>query len=206
MLRALPSLRVVWPLVIVFDVLATALGCTDSAKISESKAVPQVERLAKLADDDVEEVRRGLPLGAKSLGQMWQGTKAPFDDPNQARRALDRVRDEHRDLAIAKSTFFALTDDKGAVLRSDQEPDQMAGRSLTASYPELAKVLAGQAIETRRGRVAGSMHHPRPRLAAGQRRRDERRSTPRPALHDRRRLSPPERVGPARGNWRDEEL
>lgn len=130
-------------------VAVATFGCTDSAKVSEAKAVTQVERLAKLADDDVEEVRRGVPHGAKSLGPVWDGKKDPLADPSQARRALDRVRDENRDLAVAKSTFFALTDDKGTVLRSDQDPDHLASKSLIASYPALAKVLAGEAIETR---------------------------------------------------------
>jgi hypothetical protein len=131
--------------------IVAALGsaCTDSAKVSESKAVAHAERLAKLADDDVEEVRRGLPVGAKSLGPVWDGKKDPVADPSLARKALDRVRDECRDLAVAKSTFFALTDDKGTVLRSDQDPDILAGKSLVGSYPDMAKVLAGQAIETR---------------------------------------------------------
>jgi hypothetical protein len=117
--------------------------------VSEGKAVAHVERLAKLADDDVEEVRRGLPLGAKSLGAAWDGKKDPTDDPSLARRVLDRAREDHRDLAVAKSTFFALTDDKGTVLRSDQDPDILGGKSLIASYPDMAKVLAGESIETR---------------------------------------------------------
>ena len=124
-------------------------ACTDLAKVSEGKAAAHVERLAKLTDDDVEEVRRGLPHGAKSLGRVWDGKKDPRDDPSLARYALDRVRDENRDLAVAKSTFFALTDDKGTVLRSDQEPDVLAGKSLVGSFPAMAKVLAGDAIETR---------------------------------------------------------
>jgi hypothetical protein len=127
----------------------SASACTDAAKVSEQKAVAQAERLAKLADDDVEELRRGLPLGAKGLGLAWDAQKSPLDDPSLARRALDRVRDENRDLAVAKSTFFAMTDDKGDVLRSDQEPDVMAGRSLVLSYPAMSKVLAGEALEMR---------------------------------------------------------
>jgi hypothetical protein len=124
-------------------------ACTDAAKVSEQRAVTQAERLAKLADDDVEEVRRGLPLGAKGLGLAWDAQKSPLDDPSLARRALDRVREENRDLAVAKSTFFAMTDDKGHVLRSDQEPDLMAGKSLVASYPAMSRVLAGEALEMR---------------------------------------------------------
>jgi hypothetical protein len=143
MLRAFTSL------LLSSSIAVSASACTDSAKVSEGKAVAHAERLAKLADDDVEEVRRGLPHGAKSLGQVWDGKKDPMADPSLARKGLDRARDEHRDLAVAKSTFFAMTDDKGTVLRSDQEPDILAGKSLVAAYPEMAKVLAGETIETR---------------------------------------------------------
>jgi hypothetical protein len=148
MLRALASLRFIVFLASLAPV-AASLGCTDAAKVSEGKAAAHAERLAKLADDDVDEVRRGLPQGAKSLGQMLEAKNDTYADPGQARRALDRARDECRDLAVAKSTFFTLTDDKGIVLRSDQDPDQMAGKPLVASYPDLAKVLAGETIESR---------------------------------------------------------
>jgi hypothetical protein len=149
MLRVLASLRLVALGSLGVGLVGAHLGCTDAAKVSEGKAVLHAERLAKLADDDVEEVRRGLPLGAKALAKLWDGKPEPFADPSQARRALDRVRDEVRDLAIAKSTFFALTDENGIVLRSDQEPDQMAGKSLVAPFSDMPKVLAGEAIETR---------------------------------------------------------
>jgi hypothetical protein len=129
--------------------LVVMLGCTDSAKVSEGKALGHVERLATLADEDVEEVRRGLPRGAKALGQVWEGKADPRADPSVVRRALDRARAEDRDLGIAKSTFFALTDDQGTVFRSDQDPDHLAGKSVVASYPALAKVLAGERVEIR---------------------------------------------------------
>src|SRR5258708_4662190 len=130
-------------------IAALAAGCPGSSKVSVRKAISHVERLAKLADDDVEEVRRGLPRGAKALGQIWEGKGDPHADPGSVRRALERVRNEDHDLEIAKSTFFALADDKGTVFRSDQEPDQLAGKSLVASYPALVKVLAGEPIEAR---------------------------------------------------------
>ena len=92
-------------------------------------------------------MRRGLPHGAKSLGQIWEGKGDPLADLGSVRRALDKVRSEDRDLEVAKSTFFALTDDHGAVLRSDQEPDQLAGRPLVPAFPSLVKVLAGEPLE-----------------------------------------------------------
>jgi len=132
-----------------FAVSLLAAACSEPSKVSERKAIAHVERLAKLSDDDVEEVRRGLPRGAKALGQIWEGKGDPHADPGSVRRALEKVRNEDHDLEIAKSTFFALADDKGMVFRSDQEPDQLAGRSLVAPYPALIKVLAGEPIEAR---------------------------------------------------------
>jgi hypothetical protein len=127
---------------------AISAGCADSSKKSERKAAEHAERLSKLVDDDIEEVRRGLPKGAKALGQLWAGQADPKADPGAVRRALDRVRDQDRDLTVAKSTFFAVTDDNGVVIRSDQEPDVLAGKSLTAAYPDTAKVLSGGSVET----------------------------------------------------------
>ena len=122
-------------------------GCNESSKVSERKASAHAERLSKLVDDDVEEVRRGLPRGAKALGKIWEGHADPHADPGSVRRALDRVRSEDRDLEVCKSTFFAITDDKGMVLRSDQEPEQLAGKNLLAAFPTLIKVLSGEGVE-----------------------------------------------------------
>jgi hypothetical protein len=124
-------------------------SCSEPSKVSERKAMEHVDRLAKLSDDDVEEMRRGMPRGAKALGQIFDGKSDPHADAGSVRRALDRVRNDDRDLSVAKGTFFAVADDKGVVLRSDQEPDSLAGKSLTGSYPALAKVLAGEVVELR---------------------------------------------------------
>jgi hypothetical protein len=53
-----------------------------------------------------------------------------------------------QDLRVAKSTFFAVTDADGRVLRTDQEVDRMAGKALFSSFPELKKALAGGYVET----------------------------------------------------------
>src|SRR5882724_3870922 len=124
-------------------------ACTESSKLSERSAVAHVERLAKLADDDIEELRRGLPRGARALGPIWSAKGDPRADLGSVRRALDRVRSDDHDLEVAKSTFFALSDDKGIVLCSDQEPDRLAGSSLVAGFPGLVKVLAGEPVELR---------------------------------------------------------
>ena len=129
--------------------LALATSCTEPSKISERQATLHAERLAKLSDDDVDEMRRGMPRGAKALGQIWEGKGDPHADTGSVRRALDRVRSDDRDLAVAKGTFFAIGDDKGIALRSDQDPDPFVGKSFVGSYPALAKVLAGEAVELR---------------------------------------------------------
>src|SRR5882762_3621584 len=113
------------------------VACAESSKVSERHAMAHVDRLAKLADDDVDELRRGMPRGAKALGPIWAGKADPHADPGSVRRALDRVRNEERDLEISKSTFFAITDDKGAILRSDQEPDQLVAKSLLSDFTGL---------------------------------------------------------------------
>src|SRR5215813_7236760 len=110
-------------------------SCSEPSKVSERKAMEHVDRLARLSDDDVEEMRRDMPRDAKTLGQIFDGNANPHADPAAMRRALERVRNDDRDLSVAKGTFFAVADDKGLVLRSDQDPDSLAGKSLTGSYP-----------------------------------------------------------------------
>jgi hypothetical protein len=128
--------------------VATSVGCTDSGKVSETKAVEHVDRLSKLAADDVDQLRRGMPRGAKALGQLWsvEGDKTP--EPAVVRTRMESVRNGDADLEVAKSTFFAVTDDKGVVLRSDQDPDAIAGKTLIPSFPALAKALSGEGVET----------------------------------------------------------
>lgn len=122
-------------------------SCAESAKVSAHKATGHANRLAKLADDDVDEVRRGLPRGAKVLGAQLFGDKGATANHGAVWRAMERVRADNRNLTIAKSTFFAVTDDKGVVLCSDQEPDLLTGRDVLAAYPPLQKTLSGEVVE-----------------------------------------------------------
>jgi hypothetical protein len=147
-----PALKITAPRVAlawsVATLAAAALqGCTNSAKVSEEKAVAHAERLAKLADTDVDELRRGLPRGAKALSSVWDDSRLPSH--GELRRTLERVRGEDIDLSIAKGTFFALTDGTGTVVASDQDPDRPAGRSMQPAFSALAKALAGEPVETR---------------------------------------------------------
>jgi hypothetical protein len=104
--------------------------------------------LAALADKDVGEVERGLPLGAKRLQALYAKSADPRQDLPAVRFALLRIRREVPDLTVAKSTFFALADEKAIAIRNDLEEDAMAGKNLAALFPELAKALSGAYVAT----------------------------------------------------------
>ena len=135
-------------------VLAAALafapvaGCRDRAKDNQAHAVADVERLAAVIDTDVGEVARGLPEGAKKMADLFAGGADPHKDPHATRQALLKTQREVPDLNRAKSTFFALADDKGIGLRNNLEQDAMAGQDLLKLFPSLAKGLGGEYVET----------------------------------------------------------
>ena len=125
-------------------------ACTDSAKVSEEKAVAQAERLAKLADDDVEEVRRGSSsrcqmararVGRQERSARRSQPRAPRARSRARRQPRSRRRQEH-----------VLRDDRrqreGAAQRSRARHDgrQIAGRVVPWT---MSKVLAGETIEMR---------------------------------------------------------
>src|ERR1041384_3129246 len=98
-----------FPLVI-FSMSALGLllaGCSKSGELSRQKAHVEVEELAKGATSDVEEVRRGLPRGAKQLESFFADDKAQ-SDAAAAKEALTRARNRVQDLRVAKSTFFVV--------------------------------------------------------------------------------------------------
>ncbi|MGE3672917.1 MAG: hypothetical protein AB7K71_24800, partial [Polyangiaceae bacterium] len=152
-------------------VVGPLAGCENTAKTSVTKATPHVTRLVKTATDDIQELERGLPKGAVLLGQELfpqekkveedagadaaaPAANSPLGDPQELKRIIEQVRSKDADLRVAKSTFFALADPSGKVLRNDQQQDLMAGKSLFESYPEL------KAVQTTRQpfvRTRGSM-------------------------------------------------
>lgn len=123
------------------------LGCTNTSEVSRKKAREHVELLAKAAQTDVEEIRKGLPQGAKQLEAFLADPKAA-ENATDAKEALERARSRVQDLRIAKSTFFLMADTKGTILRSDLEHDALAGKQLFASFAELAQG-ATKYVETR---------------------------------------------------------
>lgn len=129
-------------------VAATATsGCKKSSAVSAEKASEHVTFLAKAVETDLTEVRAGMPKGAELLKAYFEAGE--FQDASAAREQLEKTRGKVQDLRVAKSTFFALVDDKGIVIRSDQEHDALAGKSLSQAFPEISRALAGSFVETR---------------------------------------------------------
>jgi hypothetical protein len=127
---------------------AAAVSCTDKAKISEREAKGNLDALVTIAESDVGEIERGLPLGAAKLTPLWAKGADPKQDLRAVRSALAKMRREVPDLTVAKSTFFAIADDKGIAIRNDLEEDAMAGTALLPLFPELAKAEAGSYVAT----------------------------------------------------------
>jgi hypothetical protein len=79
---------------------------------------------------------------------VFTSGKPPAEDPKAAEDALYRARNRVQDLRTAKSTFFAVVDASGVVLRNDQEQDAMAGKNMFSAFPALRGALEGKLVET----------------------------------------------------------
>lgn len=134
----------------VFSVLGALsfclMACTRSTDTSVAQAKLHVSTLVRVSGVDVEELQKGMPEGAKVLRSLYLSQTAPKDDLGEVRKLLDRARNNVQDLRVAKSTFFALVDRDGVVLRSDREPDLMSGKNLFASFPEVRQTLEAKGV------------------------------------------------------------
>jgi hypothetical protein len=122
-------------------------GCKRSAAISAEHAGAHATFLSGAVTEDLKEVRAGLPKGAPLLKDYFDA--GAFDDAQVARDLLERTRSKVQDLRVAKSTFFALVDLKGNVIRSDQEHDALAGKNLASAIPDLMRAAKGGYVEAR---------------------------------------------------------
>lgn len=129
--------------------LAGGLGCESSAKKSVQEARGHVAFLAEAAARDVDEVRQGLPGGAKELEALFRDAEPALPDPQSAAKAMARARDSDAKLRVAKSTFFAVTSADGDVLRASPPPDDLTGKNLFAAFPELKKASSAGYAEAR---------------------------------------------------------
>jgi hypothetical protein len=125
------------------------LGCEPKSRISAERAKEHAAALVKAANEDLREVRTGLPGGATHLARLFAAGKRAADDPKAAEDALENARNRVQDLRTAKSTFFAVVDETGFIIRNDNEEDAMAGKNLFAAYPELKTALSGKYTEAR---------------------------------------------------------
>ncbi len=134
--------------VIAVAVVAISAACQDTtAKVSLPESAKHAAKLAAVTSADVAEVRSGLPAGARVLEPLYKGETAPRDDLERVQRLLQRARDSVQDLRVAKSTFFALVDADGTILRSDRTPDTLAGKNLWAAVPAASEVMQGKRLE-----------------------------------------------------------
>jgi hypothetical protein len=137
-------------LLIALGALAPALvGCENATKKSAAAAKEHVAFLVAASEQDVAEVRQGLPEGAKTLGSLFKDALPGVPDAQSAAKALETARDSVPDLRVAKSTFFAVTTTDGLILRNDRERDDMAGKNLLAAYPGLKAALTAGYVESR---------------------------------------------------------
>lgn len=165
MLRVMISLarRAFCSLPLLAALLVVGLGCEkDRGRRSAELAAGNVESLVKLTDADVAEVERGLPAGATKLSALLTAELGEDGDPKAnapaVRRALLKMRRQVPDLGIAKSTFFALADDKGIAIRNDFEQDSMAGKDVIEGWPGLRPALEGAPYAATTGRFPGAPH------------------------------------------------
>jgi hypothetical protein len=124
-------------------------SCKKPGAVSAEKAKANVVLLTKATHSDVAEVRSGLPQGAKLLAPLFETGKPASDDAKAARTGLESTRNKVQDLRTAKGTFFGVAMPDGVLIRTDQDPDQMAGRGLFTAFPELKAALDGKYIESR---------------------------------------------------------
>ncbi|MFO0571762.1 MAG: hypothetical protein U0263_39420 [Polyangiaceae bacterium] len=133
----------------VLGLALSVTACEGNKKLSEGKAREHVSMLVETSQADVQEIRAGLPEGAKQLEKLFGDKAAPKDDLPAVREALDKARGKVQDLRVAKSTFFALLDEQGVVVRNDQDQDLMVGKNAFASFPSVKSALEGKYVEGR---------------------------------------------------------
>lgn len=124
-------------------------ACESPTKKSAAEAKAHAQFLAQAAEQDVGEIRSGLPEGAKKLVPLFKDAAPGVPDAQAGAKALARARDEVQDLRVAKSTFFAVATPDGQIVRNDREQDDMAGKNLFSAFPALKASLTAGYVESR---------------------------------------------------------
>lgn len=131
------------------QLLALALGlpvcslalpaCSDPAKLAQGHATPSVDSALEILARDTEQVRKGMPEGAKLLGKRMPAD--PLGNRAELQTAIKAARENVKDLMYAKSTFFSFATTEGVVLRSEIDPDRLVDQNVLKVYPDLKKAL-----------------------------------------------------------------
>ncbi|HEY5961788.1 MAG TPA: hypothetical protein VIV60_34755 [Polyangiaceae bacterium] len=136
-------------LIAVLLALAPLVGCTKTIDTSLTKAREHAPMLVEVAKQDVEELQKGMPVGAAQLQSLFRAETAPKDDLDAVRKQLGHARNHVQDLRVAKSTFFVLAEKDGTILRSDREPDLLSSKNLFSGFPETRKCNEGTTVVSR---------------------------------------------------------
>ncbi len=116
------------------------VACRDDAKAGRL-AVAHAKRLVELATEDVAEVRRGLPEGARHLADLYVRRDGDATDLQVMQEEIRRARAKVQDLRVAKGTFFGVVSRSGRVLRTNLDADRLAGANAFAAFPGLKEAL-----------------------------------------------------------------
>lgn len=125
---------------LISSVVLVAPACSDGGVESEGHAVYALSQIAPLVTRDVEQVRKGLPDGAKLLAKHLADD--PGADPAELQRRIKSTRANVELLSVSKGTFFSFTTTDGVVLRSEADPDRLVEKNVLAKFPGLAKALS----------------------------------------------------------------
>ncbi len=141
-------MRASWiPAILCF--LLVLAGCEDTAQKSADAAREHVAFLKDAAEQDVQEVQKGLPEGAKHLEGLFKDALPGFPDPQSAHKQLNLAREQVQDLRVAKSTFFLVAQPDGKIIRNDRDQDLMVDKNLFEPFPDLKAALTKGYVESR---------------------------------------------------------
>lgn len=126
-------------------VAAAALlaGCKDRGKVAADYAKGHASLLAGVAAKEFAALERGVPEGGKKATVLFYAKGAdPKSDPIGVRRDLLQVERAVPELLAAPTTFAALADESGLIIRNNLEMDAMAGVDLFRTYPALKQAAS----------------------------------------------------------------
>ena len=114
-------------------------GCSDPAALAQKHGADACDMALEIFNRDVEQLRKGMPEGAKVLAGRMPAD--PVGGRAELQTAIKAARDNVKELSYAKSTFFSYAATDGLVLRSEIDPDRLVDQNVLKVFPSLAKAL-----------------------------------------------------------------